>query len=57
MVEVRELCGKGEVLVEAYCFQGTPSYILAMKLKALKLDLKQWNETEFSNVTTRKKNL
>ena len=35
-------------------FQGTPSFILAKKLAALKLDLKKWNETEFGNVTFKK---
>ena len=34
----------------SYLFQGTPSFILAKKLAALKLDLKKWNETEFGNV-------
>ena len=31
-------------------FFGTPSYIMACKLKALKLDLKKWNEEVFGNV-------
>ena len=35
---------------EAYEFEGTPSFILAKKLKALKLDLKKWNEEVFENV-------
>ena len=35
-------------------FQGTPSYILAKKLTALKLDLKQWNEIGFGNVSFKK---
>ena len=37
--------------------QGTPSFILAKKLAALKLDLKRWNETEFGNVTYKKQDL
>ena len=35
----------------SYLFQGTPSFILAKKLAALKLDLKKWNEAKFGNVT------
>ena len=35
---------------ESYHFQGTPSFILVNKLKALKLDLKKWNLEEFGNV-------
>ena len=35
---------------EAYIFEGSPSYIMASKLKALKVDLKQWNAQEFGNV-------
>ena len=38
----------------SYLFQGTPSFILAKKLVALKLDLKKWNETEFGNVAYKK---
>ena len=41
----------------SYLFQGTPSFILAKKLAALKLDLKKWNETEFGNVTFKKQAL
>ena len=41
----------------SYLFQGTPSFILAKKLAALKLDLKKWNETEFGNVTFKKQDL
>ena len=32
---------------ENYHFQGTPSYILAKKLIALKSDLKKWNEIDW----------
>ena len=35
---------------EAYLFEGSPSYVMASKLKALKVDLKQWNAQEFRNV-------
>ena len=38
----------------SYLFQGTPSFILAKKLAALKLDLKKWNESEFGNVSFKK---
>jgi hypothetical protein len=33
----------------SYHFQGSPSFILASKLKALKADLKAWNEV-FGNI-------
>jgi hypothetical protein len=36
---------------EAYVFEGSSSYVMASKLKALKLDLKQWNAQEFGNIT------
>ena len=38
-------------------FQGNPSFILAKKLAALKLDLKKWNEAENGNVTIKKQQL
>ena len=41
----------------SYLFQGTPSFILAKKLAALKLDLKKWNEAEFGNVSFKKQAL
>jgi hypothetical protein len=37
----------------SYHFQGSPSYILAHKLKALTVDLRAWNE-EFSNIGGKK---
>jgi hypothetical protein len=40
---------------DSYHFQGTPSYVLARKLKALKIDLKKWNEEVFGNVERKKK--
>jgi hypothetical protein len=40
-----------------YSFQRSPSYILACKLKALKADLKKWNEEIFGNVGKKKKDL
>jgi hypothetical protein len=39
----------------SYSFQGEPSFILAQKLKALKADLKKWNEQVFGNVEYRRK--
>jgi len=39
----------------SYEFHGLPSYILANKLKALKADLKKWNEKVFSDVGKKKK--
>jgi hypothetical protein len=41
----------------SYSFQGSPSFVLAQKLKALKADLKKWNEQVFGNVEFRKKAL
>ena len=38
-------------------FTGSPSYILAQKLKALKADLKKWNREVFGDLAFRKKNL
>jgi hypothetical protein len=39
---------------ESYSFQGSPSFVLAKKLKALKVDLKSWNEKVFGNVESLK---
>ena len=50
-------CGEGEDWGDSYQFQGTPSYRMAMKLKALKADLKKWNKLEFGNVAVKKKNI
>ena len=36
---------------------GSPSFILAKKLKALKVDLKKWNMEEFGDLAFRKKNM
>jgi len=38
----------------SYHFQGFPSFIFSQKLKALKINLKRWNEHEFGNVEVRK---
>ena len=42
---------------ESYTFQGSPSFVVASKLKALKRDLKIWNEEEFGNIVGRKSSL
>ena len=42
---------------ENYLFQGSPSYILAKKLSALKSDLKKWNESDFGNISVKKQQL
>jgi hypothetical protein len=51
VVEGGWICGEGSQLVESYQFSGTHSYVLANKLKALKSDLKKWNEEGFGHVT------
>jgi exonuclease III len=38
-----------------YVFNGTPSFVLASKLKALKEDLRRWNKETFGDVHYRKK--
>ena len=40
-----------------YIYQGVPSYVLAPKLKALKSDLKKWNEDVFVIVGKWKKEM
>ena len=40
-----------------HSFVGTPSFMLAKKLKALKEDIVQWNRREFGNVGHQKKQL
>ncbi len=41
----------------SYQFDGSPNFILAKKLKSLKLDLKKWNEEDFGNVLFKKNSL
>jgi len=41
----------------SYEFYGLPSYVLANKLKALKVDLKKWNEDVFGDVGKKKNEL
>ncbi|XP_059436099.1 uncharacterized protein LOC132169027 [Corylus avellana] len=40
---------------DSYEFQGTPSFVFACKLKALKLNLKTWNEEVFGNIERNKR--
>lgn len=42
---------------ESYYFSDSPSYVLAQKLKALKLDLRRWNKEELGDVNDRKQQL
>lgn len=41
----------------SYNFQGYPSFILVLKLRAMKMDLTKWNEEDFGNIGKQKKNL
>lgn len=40
---------------DSYHFQVSPIFVLASKLKALKIDLKRWNEEVSGNVERNKK--
>jgi hypothetical protein len=42
---------------DCYHFQGSPSFIVACKIKALKMDLKKWNEEVFGNIDSNKSKL
>ncbi len=42
---------------ESYSMVGTPSFVFAAKLKALKVDLKKWNVTHFGHVSLQKKQM
>jgi hypothetical protein len=39
----------------SYTIQSSPNFVLAKQLKALKVDLKLWNEPVFENVDSLKK--
>jgi hypothetical protein len=41
----------------SYEFHGLPSYVLTNNLKALKANLKKWNEEVFGDVRKKKKEL
>jgi hypothetical protein len=47
-------CRDGQDVVGSYNYEGKSSYVLAQKLKALKADLKKWNEEVFGDVGKRK---
>jgi hypothetical protein len=49
--------GQVKLWWQSYQFEGCPSYVLACKLKALKSDLRKWNEEIFGEVGKRKKAL
>lgn len=55
------MCLKADAFVKkvrkqwSYHFSGTPSYVLARKLRALKQYLKKWNVEEFGNVENKRK--
>jgi hypothetical protein len=51
----RGVCGSVELWWETYSFQGSPSFVLAQKLKALMVDLKHKNKQVFGNVDSLKK--
>jgi hypothetical protein len=40
---------------DSYVFEGTLSFVVARKLKALKLDLKRWNGEVFGNIERNKR--
>jgi hypothetical protein len=42
---------------DSYLFQGSPSFVFACKIKALKKDLKKWNEKVFGNIDSNKSKL
>jgi hypothetical protein len=42
---------------ESYSIRGMPSFVFASKLKALKVDLKHWNDTQFGNVSVQKQQM
>ena len=42
---------------ESYSFRGFPSFVVASKLKALKMDLKIWNDEEFGSLDARQASL
>jgi hypothetical protein len=42
---------------DSYLFNGSPSFVFACKIKALKKDLKKWNEEVFRNIDSNKSKL
>ena len=53
-MKAKDFMEKVEEWWGSYQFDGTPSFILAKKLQALKINLKQWNEEVFGNVLIKK---
>ena len=39
---------------QSYNFRGSPSFVIAKKLQALKYDLKMWNKESLGNVSIKK---
>jgi hypothetical protein len=52
-----KLGGCPKTWLMSYDFHGLPIYVLASKLKALKADLKKWNEVVFGDVGKKKKEM
>lgn len=53
-LEVEGFVEKVRTWWDNYSFEGTPSFIVVGKLKALKYDLKKWNEEEFRHTEVQK---
>jgi hypothetical protein len=54
-LEVEGFVGLVKHWWDSYHFIGTSSFVLARKLKSLKIDLKKWNDKVFGNVERKKK--
>jgi hypothetical protein len=55
MVKGGKLCGQGEAMVDLLSFSRFLSFILTRKLKALKVNIRIWNEQVFGIVETHKR--
>uniref|UniRef100_A0A2N9HPF7 Endonuclease/exonuclease/phosphatase domain-containing protein n=1 Tax=Fagus sylvatica TaxID=28930 RepID=A0A2N9HPF7_FAGSY len=56
-LKVPEFVDKVQNWWSGYSYSGTPSFVLAQKLKALKGDLKEWNRLEFGDVGIKRQQL
>ena len=56
-LKIKSFVDKVKQLWDGYSFVGSPSFILAQKLKALKANLKKWNREEFGDLAFRKNNM
>uniref|UniRef100_A0A2N9F7C8 Reverse transcriptase domain-containing protein n=1 Tax=Fagus sylvatica TaxID=28930 RepID=A0A2N9F7C8_FAGSY len=56
-LKVPEFVDKVQKWWSGYSYSGTPSFVLAQKLKALKGDLKEWNRLEFGDVGIKRQQL